>query len=193
MSQGPGRRPRSAGPNRSGAAGRTRGTRRPRSGDGARPGSSRPAGAAPRPRQVTVAGEQSEHRRRGSGLLRQAAILTAVLVAVAALVAVPLRNYLDQQDLLAAEKAKESALREQLVELEDQRDALGDPDYIRAAARDRLQYVNPGDTPYVIDAPEPVIEPGQGHVQPEAEQPWFDTLWETVSEPVSAPVVEPTP
>lgn len=184
MSQGPGRRPRSAGPNRSGATGRTRGTGRPRSGDGARPGSSRPAGAAPRARPVASAGEQSsEHRRRGSSLLRQAAILTAVLVAVAALVAVPLRNYLEQQDVLAAELAKEAALREQLDELEDQRDALADPDYIRAAARDRLQYVNPGDTPYVIDAPEPVIEPGQGHVEPEAEQPWFDTLWETVSEP----------
>ena len=129
--------------------------------------------------------ETSTERRPRSALLRQAAVLTGALILVAALIASPLRTYLEQQDLLNAEKAKELALREQLADLEAQRDALSDPDYIRAAARDRLQYVHPGEIPYVIDAPEPVAVPGAGPQETPQDQPWLGALWDTVSEPTS--------
>ena len=76
-----------------------------------------------------------------------------MLAVVALSLAYPLRNYLDQKIALAAAVAEQRALEQQLAELHVQQAALSDPDYLRQEAKKRLQYVLPGDTVYVVQAP----------------------------------------
>ncbi len=109
-----------------------------------------------------------------------------VLIAVALAVAVPLRGYLHQRDELAKAVVQQRNLEKQVAELEQRKAALQDPNYIRAEARRRLQYVSPGETVYRIVAPE-VKEPAvtAGVAAPQGDQdPWYGTMWDTLTEDV---------
>ncbi|WP_164479109.1 FtsB family cell division protein [Nakamurella antarctica] len=125
-----------------------------------------------------------------SKLLRQVAILGLVLAAVALSLGYPLRDYLDQRAELAAAVAQRQALEQTVANLELQQAALADPDYIKAEAKKRLQYVMPGDTVYVVQAPVLKVAPEAAAGAPVATattQPWYSTLWGTLSSPGGQP------
>lgn len=138
-------------------------TRRP--GRSSRP----PAGRTPEPaagpqrRSSPRAGE----RRRAiaavrSPLARQIVALGLALCAVALSLAYPLRGYLQQQAAEAQAVAEQQQLEAEIADREAQITALKDPAYIRSEAKRRLQYVTPGDTVYVVKAPDSGSEPGSG-------------------------------
>ncbi len=89
----------------------------------------------------------------GSRLTRQIAVLGVVLAVVALSLAYPLQNYLSQRADLAAAVAQQHQLDQRIAELQIQQAALADPHYIAGEAKRRLQYVKPGDTVYVVQAP----------------------------------------
>jgi len=117
-----------------------------------------------------------------STLARQVAILGLVLCAIALSVAFPLRNYLEQRTELAQAVSTQQGLEQQRDQLAARKAALSDPDYIAAEARRRLQYVTPGDTVFVVHAPEVAGDAEAAAASGASDQPWYSNLWVTLSE-----------
>jgi cell division protein FtsB len=118
-----------------------------------------------------------------SRLARQVAILGLVLCAVALSVAFPLRNYLEQRTELADAVASQQSLEQQRDELQARKNALQDAAYVAAEARRRLQYVTPGETVFVVHAPDLGADAPSGAAAPASDQPWYGSLWDTLAEP----------
>ena len=118
-----------------------------------------------------------------SRLARQVAILGLVLCAVALSVAFPLRNYLEQRTELADAVASQQALEQQRDELQARKNALQDASYVAAEARRRLQYVTPGETVFVVHAPDVGADAQTGVLTTPSDQPWYGSLWDTLAEP----------
>ena len=101
-------------------------------------------------------------------------------------VALPLRSYLEQRQHIGALRQTVLAQQERVAELEGVRQRWQDPAYVAAQARERLHYVLPGETQYVVLEPEASTVPGvvMGATPAEAaaalEQPWFSRLWSSV-------------
>ena len=74
------------------------------------------------------------------------------LVVLAAFVLVPtIGTYVDQRQQIAALAASVQLTREQVEDLQDQRDRWRDPAYVTTQARERLYYVHPGEVVYLVD------------------------------------------
>jgi cell division protein FtsB len=127
-------------------------------------------------------GEDREERRR-SNLTGRAAVLALVVCLLAISLAYPLREYLSQRGDIAGYRARVADQEARVAELRRQHDRWDDPAYVEAQARERLHYVMPGETSYVVleadDAPAT-----DGAVEPEAataaRTPWFTDLWHSV-------------
>jgi cell division protein FtsB len=126
-----------------------------------------------------------------SRLALNAAVLGLVFVAVAFVLAVPLRNYFSQRNQLDAAVATEQAMNAQKASLQQQRTALSDPFYLANEARQRLQFVTPGDTVYVVHAPALPNTAAPAPAKQAAQTPWYSKLWDTVSDPAVQPVAAP--
>jgi cell division protein FtsB len=109
---------------------------------------------------------------------RRAAMLAVMIFAMTLSVAVPLRNYLSQRSELAAVHERQEILADQVAELERRRALLEDPGHIEAQARERLRYVRPGETPYVVQLPPAAPQPRTG--EDKVDDPWFAKLWESI-------------
>lgn len=120
---------------------------------------------------------------RGGNLTGRAAVLALVVCLLAISLAYPLREYLAQRSELGEYRAKVAEQRDRVEALEQARDRWQDPAYVEAQARQRLHYVMPGETAYVVleadVAPETdgVLRPQLAEVQ---KRPWFSDLWDTV-------------
>ena len=74
------------------------------------------------------------------------------LVVLAAFVLVPtIGTYVDQRQQISALEAAVEVSREEIAELEAQRERWTDPAYITTLARERLYYVRPGEVVYLVD------------------------------------------
>lgn len=152
-------------------------------GSAGRRGSARPLPAA-RARSTPAAGGGSGAPR---GLTRRAAVLALLLVVVAVLLAPYLRAYVQQRAEIAALEQEVAERRQRVAELEDQSRRWQDPAYVAAQARERLRFVWPGETGYVVlDAPqeqERAADPARAAaVGAAGEGAWFSGLWASVVE-----------
>jgi cell division protein FtsB len=127
-------------------------------------------------------------RRRPAAVLglsttRRAAMLAIVVCALALSVAVPLRTYLGQRAEVDVTEQRQAELRAQVEELEQRKAQLNDPAQVEAEARERLRYVRPGETPYVVELPGDHDGPGDGAPaqQSPRHQSWYETLWDSVT------------
>ena len=97
-------------------------------------------------------------------LTRRAAILASAVCAVVLLLAYPLREYAAQRAEINSLREQSAAASRQVAELTEQQRRWQDPAYVRAQARERLHYVMPGETPYVVirrggGTPSPSVSP----------------------------------
>jgi cell division protein FtsB len=99
------------------------------------------------------------YRLLGPSSTRRAAVLALVVCAVVLSVAVPLRNYLAQRGALEDTVRQQERLREQVDGLEQRKAQLSDPAQVEVEARERLRYVRPGETPYIVPPPPPSAPP----------------------------------
>lgn len=106
----------------------------------------------------------------------RAVLLAVVVCAIALSVAVPLRNYVTQRSELSAVREQQEILTDQVAELERRRALLDDPRHVEAQARERLRYVRPGETPYVVQLPP--APPAGADAGQEPEDRWFTRFWE---------------
>ncbi|WP_344867752.1 FtsB family cell division protein [Amycolatopsis ultiminotia] len=114
---------------------------------------------------------------------RRAAVVAIVVCALAFTVAVPLRTYLSQRSEVREQEAQQAQLQQEVAQLQDRKNQLGDPAQIEAEARRRLRYVKPGETPYIVQLPEdqPAAPPQQTGPQEVPEGSWYENLWNQVS------------
>lgn len=121
--------------------------------------------------------------RRRPSLTGRAAMLAVVVCMLAISLAYPLREYLAQRGDLGEYRSRVAEQRERVADLQKVRERWSDPAYVEAQARERLRYVMPGETAYVVleadeaPAPDGIIT----KAPPETErQPWFADLWRSV-------------
>lgn len=124
--------------------------------------------------------------RRSSGITTRAAVLALVFCTVAVTLAYPVREYVAQRAQIAALRAQEKAQLAAVQELRKQNAQWDDPAYIRQQARERLHFVEPGETAYIVLTP-PVAKPITQVPQLSGQAPilvsggtWFGRLWGTV-------------
>jgi len=107
-------------------------------------------------------------------------VLLGVLAILAASYAFPVRAWLDQREQLASLGAQRDALAAEVASLEESRELWNDPAYVRRQARERLNYVVPGEVGLVVLGTESTVpeEPVTGTVVPasDVDQPWWSTL-----------------
>jgi cell division protein FtsB len=94
--------------------------------------------------------DPAEAPRRGITLTRRAAILASAVCAVVLLLAYPLREYASQRSEINSLREQSAAATQQVAALTEQQRRWQDSAYIRAQARQRLHYVMPGETAYVV-------------------------------------------
>ncbi|GAB2758438.1 hypothetical protein GCM10027174_38420 [Salinifilum aidingensis] len=111
----------------------------------------------------------------------RAAVLALVVCAMALSVAVPLRTYWSQRAELAAQQERRAQLEREVQSLQQRKEELSDPAHVEAEARERLGYVRPGETPYMVHVPSPEKGPG-GERPAEADEdaPWYEQLWTSI-------------
>ena len=110
-------------------------------------------------------------------------MLALVVCLLAISLAYPLREYLSQRGDIADYRATVATQEKRVAELQRQHERWRDQAYVQAQARERLHYVMPGETSYVViesdDAPasDGVVEAVPSEVQ---RKPWFTDLWHSV-------------
>ncbi len=110
-----------------------------------------------------------------------------VVILVAFVVLAPtLRAYVTQQEQLRDLDEAIAAAQDRNDALQASIDRWSDPAYVQARARDRLGFVMPGETPYIVVDPETVTgqEPADtedpGPVTMPRTGPWYLTVWDSV-------------
>jgi cell division protein FtsB len=117
------------------------------------------------------------------------------LVVLAAFVLVPtIGTYVDQRQQIAALESAVELSREEVADLEAERQRWSDPAYITTQARERLYYVRPGEVVYLVDndLPPELAPQEQEPVSEDVEQTrtdWMSQLVRSVTEAGLAPTV----
>ncbi|MFC4605518.1 FtsB family cell division protein [Rhodococcus kronopolitis] len=148
-----------------------------------------------------LVGARSSRRRDVSGKpertfmglsTARAVVLAMVVCALALTLAMPLRTYLTQRADAEQVAAAKIQLEEDVARLTREKQQNDDPAHIKAQARDRLQYVMPGETPYQVQLPGAVAPPVETVNKPKhTGDPWYTNLWRPIVEPQPEP--EPAP
>ena len=175
------------------APGRSRSRKPTRPSAGTAPKTGRTAKrAAARP----VAAEPGTARRRG-GFTGRAAALGLVLCVVVLSLAYPLREFLSQRAEIDHMEAEQRERLARVVALEKQAERYDDPAFVRAEARRRLQYTNPGEQSYVVIDPsaaaEPRVRTGRSSAGRADERPWYTQLWHSVEDAGRPVATTPAP
>ena len=110
-------------------------------------------------------------------------VVTLAVVCLLAFVVVftSLRAYLSQQAQYDAVVAKIKEASDTSTALENELAQWKDDTYVRAQVRERLGYVMPGDTSYVVVGADSVeqSDTGEGAAQGSQDVPWYQTLKES--------------
>lgn len=143
----------------------------------------------PRPRPDRDVGKGGKGKGKGPGtrgpsrnrLTGRAGILALALCAVMVTIAYPLRQYLAQRSQISDVRHQNDVIQQQVAALQSELAKWSDPAYVAIQARERLHYVRPGETGYLVPNPSPSSEP-LGMPTP-TQQSWYDRLWSTVKSP----------
>lgn len=117
-----------------------------------------------------------------------------VVCALALTLAVPLRTYLTQRSEAEQVAEQREQLEADVARLTRENEQADDPAYVRAQARERLQYVMPGETPYQVQLPGATAPPVEDLTKPKHDNdPWYTDLWRPIVEPQPTASETPTP
>ncbi|MGV9671739.1 MULTISPECIES: FtsB family cell division protein [unclassified Gordonia (in: high G+C Gram-positive bacteria)] len=115
---------------------------------------------------------------------KRAVVLALVLGVVIVALAPSLRNYYAGRTEYNQIVESNAQLREQEAYYQQKVNEQGDPAYVEAQARARLQFVRPGETPLVMMYPGDAERQAQQQAaEQHARNPWYGNLWESVSTP----------
>lgn len=156
-----------------------RGAGATRPSSGPRPAASRPATAA---RPSATARPPAARR---PAILRPVTMVSGTLVVLVLLLAPSLKPWFEQRAELARLREQVATSRQDVAALEEERRRWQDPEFVRAQARERLDFVLPGERRYVVLDDRPVTaatDPSAAAAAQVAsnDQAWFGDLWRSV-------------
>jgi cell division protein FtsB len=121
-------------------------------------------------------------RRRGSG---RALALGVVLFLLALTLAPPTQRYFAQRSQLSALSAQVNANTQALKDAVHQLQLWRDPEYVKSQARERLQFILPGERSYIVTDPnEPTVMVPTTAVAKDLPTglPWYRRLISSITE-----------
>jgi cell division protein FtsB len=179
--QGPARRPGPAG--RSAGRSATRATVRiePRA-TVTRVSASRGTRPAAARRTATTGATRRTVAARPRAFTGRATVLMVVLVVLALAYTYPVRVYLAQESKIAQMEAAQATQQQKINGLNEEVAKWQDDAYVKIQARDRLFYVEPGETPLlVLNDPAGAARDAGKPIPQAAPDRWYDTLWGSVT------------
>ncbi|WP_326722631.1 MULTISPECIES: septum formation initiator family protein [unclassified Streptomyces] len=121
---------------------------------------------------------QTKRQARRSRLTGRAALLALVLCSLVVALAYPIRQYVSQRAEIADLQQQREQARARVEQLRDLKARWQDDAYAEQQIRDRLHYVMPGETGYIVIDPDAAKQSRAG--QGAADRPWYANVWDGV-------------
>ncbi|MET7387987.1 septum formation initiator family protein [Streptomyces sp. NPDC005529] len=121
---------------------------------------------------------QTKRQARRSRLTGRAALLALVLCSLIVALAYPMRQYVSQRAEVADLEHRQEQARQRVEQLRDLKARWQDDAYAEQQIRQRLHYVMPGETGYVVVDPDAAKQARAG--QGAADRPWYTNVWDGV-------------
>ncbi|MFF4353164.1 septum formation initiator family protein [Streptomyces sp. NPDC001530] len=121
---------------------------------------------------------QTKRQARRSRLTGRAALLALVFCSLIVALAYPIRQYVSQRAEIANMERQREQARERVEQLRDLKARWQDDAYAEQQIRERLHYVMPGETGYVVIDPDAAKQSRADHGA--AARPWYANVWDGV-------------
>ncbi|MFF0082569.1 septum formation initiator family protein [Streptomyces canus] len=121
---------------------------------------------------------QTKRQARRSRLTGRAALLALVLCTLVVALAYPIRQYVSQRAEIADLQREKARAAERVERLRDLKARWEDDTYAEQQIRQRLHYVMPGETGFIVVDPNAAK---QSHTDlGAADRPWYANVWDGV-------------
>jgi len=121
---------------------------------------------------------QTKRQARRSRLTGRAALLALVVCSLVVALAYPIRQYVSQRAEVADLQQQKKEARARVEQLRDLKARWQDDAYAEQQIRDRLHYVMPGETGYIVIDPDAAKQ--SRAEQGAADRPWYANVWDGV-------------
>ncbi|OIJ87402.1 FtsB family cell division protein [Streptomyces colonosanans] len=121
---------------------------------------------------------QTKRQARRSRLTGRAALLALVLCSLIVALAYPIRQYFSQRTQIADMERQQEQARQRVEQLRDLKARWQDDAYAKQQIRQRLHYVIPGETGYIVVDPDAAK---RSHTDlTTAARPWYTGFWDGI-------------
>ncbi|MEY2246072.1 septum formation initiator family protein [Streptomyces sp. BF23-18] len=121
---------------------------------------------------------QTKRQARRSRLTGRAALLAMVLCSLIVALAYPMRQYVSQRAQIGDVERQREQARQRVEQLRDLKARWQDDAYAEQQIRQRLHYVMPGETGYVVIDPDAAKQSRADRGT--ADRPWYTNVWDGV-------------
>ena len=121
---------------------------------------------------------QTRRQARRSRLTGRAALLALVLCSLIVALAYPMRQYVSQRADIADLERKKAQAEQRVEDLRDLKARWQDDAYAEQQIRQRLHYVLPGETGFVVIDPDAAKQARTDLGA--ADRPWYSNVWDGV-------------
>ncbi|MDH6627992.1 cell division protein FtsB [Streptomyces sp. LBL] len=121
---------------------------------------------------------QTKRQARRSRLTGRAALLALVLCTLIVALAYPIRQYVSQRADIADQQRLQEQARQRVEQLRDLKARWQDDTYARQQIRQRLHYVMPGETGFIVIDPKAAKRSSADLGA--ADRPWYANVWDGV-------------
>ncbi|MFF0203536.1 septum formation initiator family protein [Streptomyces sp. NPDC005017] len=121
---------------------------------------------------------QTRRQARRSRLTGRAALLALVVCTLVVALAYPMRQYVAQRAEIADMERQRQQAQERVEQLRDLKARWQDDAYAEQQIRQRLHYVMPGETGYIVVDPDAARQSRADTGA--ADRPWYSNVWDGV-------------
>ncbi|MFE1439450.1 septum formation initiator family protein [Streptomyces sp. NPDC058739] len=121
---------------------------------------------------------QTRRQARRSRLTGRAALLALVVCTLVVALAYPMRQYVAQRAEIADMERQRQQAQERVEQLRDLKARWQDDAYAEQQIRQRLHYVMPGETGYIVADPDAARQSRADTGA--ADRPWYSNVWDGV-------------
>jgi cell division protein FtsB len=116
----------------------------------------------------------------------RAMTLVVIVLIITFVLAVPIRQLIEQQSRINTLRAQEAANQILIRELNADIQRWQDPAYVKAQAKSRLHYVMPYEVGYIVleadEAEQVSLQPLTSQPTSTNRPPWYKTLWQSIEQ-----------
>ena len=121
---------------------------------------------------------QTKRQARRSRLTGRAALLALVLCSLIVALAYPIRQYVSQRAEISELERQQAQAKQRVEQLRDLKARWQDDSYAEQQIRQRLHYVLPGETGFVVVDPD-AAKQSRADLGA-ADRPWYSNVWDGV-------------